>query len=156
MSLRMREPPLMVDTCTRSPGIASRRSIRRPAAWSLPSQHPTAALRNGVGGREPLGRQHRNRKIHQVHPQTGAILRTIESNRFVTGIRRPARFWSATCRPASRYRGSSRTVATRVLLRRRQQRETESRPQTRAKLRSQIAEVGRIAWPGSILKTKST
>jgi streptogramin lyase len=30
--------------------------------------------------------QHRKRKIHQVDPQTGAILRTIESNRFVTGV----------------------------------------------------------------------
>jgi glutamine cyclotransferase len=30
--------------------------------------------------------QHRNRKIHQVDPGTGAILRTIESNRFVTGV----------------------------------------------------------------------
>jgi glutamine cyclotransferase len=30
--------------------------------------------------------QYRDRKIHQVHPQTGAILRTIESNRFVTGV----------------------------------------------------------------------
>ncbi len=30
--------------------------------------------------------QYRNRKIHQVDPQTGAILRTIESNRFVTGV----------------------------------------------------------------------
>jgi glutamine cyclotransferase len=30
--------------------------------------------------------QHRNRKIHQVDPQTGAILRTIDSNRFVTGV----------------------------------------------------------------------
>ena len=30
--------------------------------------------------------QYRNRKIHQVNPQTGAILRTIESNRFVTGV----------------------------------------------------------------------
>jgi len=30
--------------------------------------------------------QHRNRRIHQVDPETGAILRTIESNRFVTGI----------------------------------------------------------------------
>jgi hypothetical protein len=25
-------------------------------------------------------------KIHQVEPETGAILRTIESNRFVTGV----------------------------------------------------------------------
>jgi glutamine cyclotransferase len=30
--------------------------------------------------------QYRARKIHQVDPQTGAILRTIESNRFVTGV----------------------------------------------------------------------
>src|SRR5215510_1523373 len=30
--------------------------------------------------------QHRNRKIHQIDPDTGAILRTIESNRFVTGV----------------------------------------------------------------------
>ena len=30
--------------------------------------------------------QHRDRKIHQVDPLTGAILRTIESNRFVTGV----------------------------------------------------------------------
>jgi glutamine cyclotransferase len=29
---------------------------------------------------------HRGRKIHQINPQTGAILRTIESNRFVTGV----------------------------------------------------------------------
>jgi glutamine cyclotransferase len=30
--------------------------------------------------------QHRNRKIHELDPETGAILRTIESNRFVTGV----------------------------------------------------------------------
>jgi len=30
--------------------------------------------------------QHRARKIHQIDPQTGAILRTLESNRFVTGV----------------------------------------------------------------------
>ena len=30
--------------------------------------------------------QYRSRKIHQIDPQTGAILRTIESNRFVTGV----------------------------------------------------------------------
>ena len=30
--------------------------------------------------------QHRRRKIHQVDPETGDILRTIESNRFVTGV----------------------------------------------------------------------
>jgi glutamine cyclotransferase len=30
--------------------------------------------------------KHRARKIHQIDPDTGAILRTIESNRFVTGV----------------------------------------------------------------------
>jgi glutamine cyclotransferase len=30
--------------------------------------------------------QYRNRKIHQINPNTGAVLRTIESNRFVTGV----------------------------------------------------------------------
>ena len=30
--------------------------------------------------------EYRGRKIHQVDPLTGAILRTIESNRFVTGV----------------------------------------------------------------------
>ena len=29
---------------------------------------------------------YRERKIHQVDPETGKILRTIESNRFVTGV----------------------------------------------------------------------
>lgn len=29
---------------------------------------------------------YRNRKIHQVDPENGAILRTIDSNRFVTGV----------------------------------------------------------------------
>ena len=30
--------------------------------------------------------QYRERKIHQIDPDTGKILRTIESNRFVTGV----------------------------------------------------------------------
>jgi glutamine cyclotransferase len=30
--------------------------------------------------------EYRARKVHQIDPQTGAILRTIESNRFVTGV----------------------------------------------------------------------
>jgi len=30
--------------------------------------------------------QYRERKIHQIDPQTGVILRTIQSNRFVTGV----------------------------------------------------------------------
>lgn len=30
--------------------------------------------------------QHQGRKVHQIDPETGAILRTIESNRIVTGV----------------------------------------------------------------------
>jgi glutamine cyclotransferase len=30
--------------------------------------------------------QHRDRKIHQIDPATGAVIRSIESNRFVTGV----------------------------------------------------------------------
>jgi hypothetical protein len=30
--------------------------------------------------------QYRDRKIHQIDPETGAILRTIASDRFVTGV----------------------------------------------------------------------
>jgi glutamine cyclotransferase len=30
--------------------------------------------------------QYRERKIHQIDPQTGKVLRTIESKRFVTGV----------------------------------------------------------------------
>jgi len=30
--------------------------------------------------------QYRERKIHQIDPQTGKILRTLESTRFVTGV----------------------------------------------------------------------
>src|SRR5687767_1224928 len=29
---------------------------------------------------------YKERKIHQINPETGAVLRTIESNRFVTGV----------------------------------------------------------------------
>jgi glutamine cyclotransferase len=41
--------------------------------------------------------QNRARRIHQVDPQTGAILRTIESNRFVTGVTWvDGEFWHGT------------------------------------------------------------
>lgn len=41
--------------------------------------------------------QHRGRKIHQVDPQTGTVLRTIETNRFVTGVTWvDGEFWHGT------------------------------------------------------------
>ena len=40
---------------------------------------------------------YRDRKIHQIDPETGAILRTIESNRFVTGVTwTDGELWHAT------------------------------------------------------------
>ena len=76
------------STCSRSPRTASRRSIRRPAACSPRSRRPaTAAIPGWPGPKARCGSaQYRDRKIHQVDPETGAILRTIESNRFVTGV----------------------------------------------------------------------
>ncbi|MCY1259444.1 Glutamine cyclotransferase [compost metagenome] len=41
--------------------------------------------------------QYQERKIHQIDPATGAILRTIESNRFVTGVTwTDGQLWHAT------------------------------------------------------------
>jgi glutamine cyclotransferase len=40
---------------------------------------------------------YRERKIHQIDPETGAILRTLESNRFVTGVTwTDGELWHAT------------------------------------------------------------
>jgi glutamine cyclotransferase len=53
---------------------------------TIPS--PAGADNSGLAWAEGclwVGRYH-ERKIHQLDPQTGAILRTIESNRFVTGV----------------------------------------------------------------------
>ena len=41
--------------------------------------------------------QYRDRKIHQLDPESGTILRTIESNRFVTGVTWvDGEFWHGT------------------------------------------------------------
>src|SRR5271154_6376147 len=86
MSSRMQEQPSTVSTCFGSPRVASRRSNRKAA-------HVLATIPPGGGDNPRLAwsegtlwvGQYENRKIHQVDPQTGAILRAIESNRFVTG-----------------------------------------------------------------------
>ena len=54
-------------------------TIPAPAAAADSGLAPSPGGRCGSGS---IG----DRKIHQIHPQTGAILRTIESNRFVTGV----------------------------------------------------------------------
>ena len=59
----------------------------KTAVCSPRSRRPAAAVTRGRVGRRTLWvGQHRGRKIHQIDPQTGAILRTIESNRVVTGV----------------------------------------------------------------------
>ena len=57
-------------------------SISRAQRWNPVVITPTQCMAEGflwVG-------QHRGRKIHQIDPTSGAIIRTLESNRFVTGI----------------------------------------------------------------------
>jgi glutamine cyclotransferase len=52
---------------------------------SIPAPDGGAAGLTWAEGKLWVG-QYRNRRIHQVDPGSGAILRTIESNRFVTGV----------------------------------------------------------------------
>jgi glutamine cyclotransferase len=52
---------------------------------SIPAPDGGAAGLTWAEGKLWVG-QYRNRRIHQVDPESGAILRTIESNRFVTGV----------------------------------------------------------------------
>ncbi len=61
-----------------------------PASGRVVASIPTPGNRGAAGlawaeGSLWVG-QHRDRRIHQVDPATGAVLRTIESNRFVTGV----------------------------------------------------------------------
>ena len=84
----MPEPPSTASICFRSPRTASRKSI--PKSGRVLATHPGA----GGGGDSGLAwaegslwvGQYRERKIHQIDPQTGAILRTIACSRFVTGV----------------------------------------------------------------------
>ena len=118
--------------------------------------------------------QYRDRKIHQIDPETGAILRTIESSRFVTGVTWvEGELWHGTWEDETgdlrridpqtgEVAGDSRHAARRdrvgarirwrrpVLLRRRQQRQGESRPPAEARrqdagrFQAQIAEL--LSW----------
>ena len=87
ISPRRRAPPSTASTCFRFPATAFRKSIRRSGKViaSIPTPDGGAAGMAWAEGSLWVG-QHRNRKIHQVDPETGKVLRTIESNRFVTGV----------------------------------------------------------------------
>ena len=81
-------PPSTASTSTRSPRRASTRSIPPPATCVASIPAPGHGGDSGLAWAEGslwVG-QYRDRKIHQIDPATGAILRTIESNRFVTGV----------------------------------------------------------------------
>ena len=87
MSPLMRERPLTGSTCFKSPGIASKKSTQRPGEYSPRFPRPAPVARGSRGPRGCCGLDSiRTRKIHQIDPQTGAIVRTIQSNRFVTGV----------------------------------------------------------------------
>ncbi|OBY88234.1 glutamine cyclotransferase [Pseudomonas sp. AU11447] len=48
--------------------------------------------------------EYRARKIHQIDPETGEVLRTIDSNRFVTGVTWvEGQLWHGTWEPESTY-----------------------------------------------------
>ena len=84
----MPEPHSTASTCFSSPRIASRKSIRQTGRVLATIPAPGGGGDSGLAWAEGslwVG-QYRERKIHQVDPETGAILRTIESNRFVTGV----------------------------------------------------------------------
>ena len=84
----MQERPSTAGTSFSLRRIASRRSIRRPAACSPRSRPPAASVTRdsrGPKGRSGWGSIGTGRSIKSI-PRTGAILRTIESNRFVTGV----------------------------------------------------------------------
>ena len=115
--------------------------------------------------------QHRARRIHQVDPETGAVLRTIESDRFVTGVtwvdselwhgtwegetseRSPHRPHDRRGARAPRNAGGDRRVGARVgrrrpvlLWRRERQWKGESHPPTEKLTKPSAPECSRWTW----------
>jgi hypothetical protein len=156
MSRHMRERPSTVDT--RSPGIAFRRSIRRPAAWLLPFQHPTAAPlewpgRKGVSGLDSIATARPIRSIRIPARSFAPSSRTASSpaspgwkvsygtapgkpRKANTQNRSAVRRGSGADRHAARCGRVGRRVRRQrhVLLRRRKQRESKSHSAAKAKL----------------------
>ncbi len=139
MSPAMPAPPSTAATSTRSPRPASTRSIRRRAASSPRSRRLAAAPIPALPG--PRARsgsaQYRGRSIHQIDPETGRIIRTIEAKALrhrrdlgrwrtlarhlgrrgpatsAASIPRPAPCWRrSTCRPAPPCPGSNPMAPT--------------------------------------------
>ena len=70
------------------PATGSRRSIPRSGQVVATIPAPARGRDSGLTWAEGtlwVG-EYRARKIHQIDPETGALLRTIESDRFVTGV----------------------------------------------------------------------
>ena len=160
MSRRMPERPSTAGTSFRSPRIASRRSIRRPAACSRRSRRrAAAAIGARLGRRDALGRaasrpqdpSGRSRdgsdsSHHRVQPlrhrrhlgRRRALARHLGRRRERVAAHRPSnRRGPGAARDAAWVGRVGARVRWRrsVLLRRRQQREGESRPPAQARLR---------------------
>lgn len=92
---RWRSPPMpawlpMAGICYRSPGRSSARSIPKAATFWQPFPRSTGTILGLPGlawaeGSLWVG-QHRGCRIHEVDPETGKVLHSIDSNRFVTGV----------------------------------------------------------------------
>ena len=88
MSPRMQEQRSTASTCFKSLRIASRRSISKAARCLARFPRPAAVVTQGwpgLRGRSGWEITADGRFIRSIR-RTGAILRTIESNRFVTGV----------------------------------------------------------------------
>ena len=73
-------------TCTSSPVRASRRSTRAAGDPGHAASARRRLLGHGLGRGALWVAHYRERKIHKIDPATGKILRTIASDRYVTGV----------------------------------------------------------------------
>jgi streptogramin lyase len=78
----------MAGTCFKSPRIGSLKIDPQTGRVLATTPAPRPSGHSGLAWAEGtlwVG-HYRGRAIHQIDPQSGAILRTIASNRFVTGV----------------------------------------------------------------------
>src|SRR5215831_176494 len=87
-SLRMRERPSTASTCSSSAADRIQKIDPKTGRVLATVPAPGGGADSGLTWAEETlwAGQYRDRKIYQIDPQTGVILRTIESNRFVTGV----------------------------------------------------------------------
>ena len=173
--------PALLSTaniCSKSPATEFRRSIRKTGDVVATVPTPDGGASGMAWAEGTLWvAQYRNRKIHQVDPQTGAILRTIESNRFVTGVTWVGdELWHGTWEadqselrhidsktgevleqldmPAGiAVSGLEFERQRYVLLRRRQQWQAESRSPAQPRVQSSVRTIDYYRWGNIIFRT---